>query len=123
MTSTSATQPLANEVEDEDDIEFIFETEEIGSQVASNPDLVSTWALFTPQFIVNWSMWYPLCNLSNYWAFFVVNGSAKMNSINLQVMRCFLCHRTPVNVDSNRKNKRLVSYNTRYVTSALKKCY
>jgi hypothetical protein len=26
MTSTSAIQPLADEVEDEDDIEFVFET-------------------------------------------------------------------------------------------------
>jgi hypothetical protein len=44
-----------------------------------------------------------------------------VNSINPQVMRCIICHPTPVNVDSNRKNKRLVSYNTRYGTSALKK--
>jgi hypothetical protein len=52
MTSTSATQPLTNEVEDEDDIEFIFDIKAIGSQVASNLDLNATWALLTPQFLV-----------------------------------------------------------------------
>jgi hypothetical protein len=31
MTSTSGIQPLASEVEDEDDIEFIYEIEAIGS--------------------------------------------------------------------------------------------
>ncbi len=36
-------------------------------------------------------------------------------------MRCILCHLTPVNVDSNEKNKGLISYNTWYGTSALKK--
>jgi hypothetical protein len=121
ITSTSAIQPLANEVEDEDDIEFVFEIEAIGSQVASNLDLDATWALFIPQFLVNQSMWYPLCCVSNYWAFFLVNDNAKINSINLQVMRCILCHPIPVNVDSNGKNKGLVNYNTQYGTSDLKK--
>jgi len=32
-------KPLADEVEDEDDIEFISKTETIGSQLASNLDL------------------------------------------------------------------------------------
>jgi hypothetical protein len=121
MTLISATQPLAYEVDNEDDIEFIFEIEAIGSQVASNFDLDATWALLTPQFLINQSMWYPFYNVSNYWAFVVLNDSAKINSINLQVMRCILCHPTPVNVDSNRNNKGLVSYNTRHGTSALKK--
>jgi len=89
--------------------------------VASNLDLDVTWALLTPQFLINRSMWYPFHNVSNYWAFFVVNGSAKINSINLQVMRCILCHPTAMNVDSNGKNKGLVSYNTWYGTSVLKK--
>jgi hypothetical protein len=52
--------------------------------------------------------------------FFVVNDSAKINSINPQIMRCILGHLTPVNVDSN-GNKVLVSYNTQYGTSVLKK--
>jgi hypothetical protein len=59
--------------------------------------------------------------VSNYWAFFVVNDNAKINSINPQVMRCIFCHPTPVNVDSNGKNKGLVRYNTQYGTNALKK--
>jgi len=70
MTSISAIHYLVDEVEDEvedeDDIEFISEIEAIGSQVASNFDLDATWALFTPQFLVNRSMWYPFCNVSNY---------------------------------------------------------
>jgi hypothetical protein len=123
MTSISAIQPLAYEVDDEDDIKFIFETEAIGSQVASNFDLDATWALLIPQFLVNWSMWYPFYNVSNYWAFVVINDSAKINSINLQVMRCILCHPTPVNVDSNRKNKGLVSYNTIWNKCFEKTCY
>jgi hypothetical protein len=114
-------KPLADEVEDEDDIEFISKIETIGSQLASNLDLDANWAFLTPQFLVNLSMWYPFRHVSNYWAFFVVNDSAKINSINPQVMRCILCHLTPVNVDSNRKNKGLISYNTWYGTSALKK--
>jgi hypothetical protein len=61
MTLTSAIQPLTYEVEDEDDTEFLSKIEEIGSQVASNLDLDATWALFTPQFLVNRSMWYPFC--------------------------------------------------------------
>jgi len=121
MTSISAIHSLVDEVEDEDDIEFISEIEVIGSQVASNFDLDATWALLTPQFLVNQSMWYPFCNLSNYWAFFVVNDGAKINSINLQVMRSIFCHPTPLNVDFNGKNKGLVSYNTQYGTSVLKK--
>ncbi len=59
--------------------------------------------------------------MSNYWAIFVVNDSAKINSINLQVMRCIFCHPTALNVDFNGKNKGLVSYNTQYGTSVLKK--
>jgi hypothetical protein len=101
MTLINAIQPLVDEVEDEDDIEFIFDIKAIGSQVASNLDLDATWGPSTPQFLVNRSMWYPFCNVLNYWAFFVVNDNAKINSINLQVMRCILCHPTPVNVDSN----------------------
>jgi len=80
--------------------------------VESKFDLDATWALFTPQFLINWSMWYPFYNVSNYWAFVIVNDSAKINSINLQVMRCIICHPTPMNVDSNVNNKRLMSYNT-----------
>jgi hypothetical protein len=56
MTSTSTTRPLTNEVENEDDIEFIFKIKAIGSQVVSNLDIDATWALLTPQFLVNRSM-------------------------------------------------------------------
>jgi hypothetical protein len=70
MTSISAIHPLANEVEDEDDIEFISKIEAIGSQLASNLDLNATWALLTPQFFVNRSMWYPFRTMSNYCTFF-----------------------------------------------------
>jgi hypothetical protein len=42
MTSISAIPYLVDEVEDEDDIEFISEIEAIGSQVASNFDLDAT---------------------------------------------------------------------------------
>jgi hypothetical protein len=47
MTSISASQPLADEVENENDIDFVSKTEAIGSQVASNLNLNATWALFT----------------------------------------------------------------------------
>jgi len=112
MTSTTAIQPLTNEDENEDVIQFVSKTKAIGSQVASNFDLDATWALFIPQFLINWSMWYPFCCVSNYWGFLFVNDGAKIHSINLQVMRCILCHVTPMNVDSNGKNKGVVSYNT-----------
>ncbi len=36
-------------------------------------------------------------------------------------MRCIFCHPTALNVDFNGKNKGLVSYNTQYGTSVLKK--
>jgi hypothetical protein len=69
MTSISATQSFTNKVENEDDIEFVSKIKAIGSQVASNLDLDATWALFIPQFLVNQSMWYPVCRVSNYWVF------------------------------------------------------
>jgi len=111
MTSINAIHLLVNEIEDEDEIEFISKIEVIGSQVASNLDLNATWALLTPQFLVNRSIWYPFYSVSNYCAFFVVNDSAKINSINLQVIRSIICHPILVNVDSNGKNKGLVNYN------------
>jgi hypothetical protein len=79
--------------------------------VASNFDLDATWVLFTPQFLINWSMWYPFRCLSNYWVFFIVNDSAKINSINLQVMRCILCHHFMCdNVASNYIKKNVSSF-------------
>jgi hypothetical protein len=79
--------------------------------VASNFDLDATWVFFIPQFLVNWSMWYPLRCVSNYWVFFIVNNNAKINSINLEVMRCILCHNfTCDNVASNYIKKNVSSF-------------
>jgi hypothetical protein len=53
---------------------------------------------------------------------FVVNDSVAVNIYNPQMMRCFVCHPTQLELlDAQRKHKGLVSYNKNHDTSALKK--
>jgi hypothetical protein len=56
---------------------------------------------------------------------FVVNGVVIINSCNPQMLQYVLCHLSIVQIDvrnlSQRKNKKLLSYNKDHGTSSLKK--
>ncbi len=54
MASTSATQPITTISCDEDDIDFMFQSEiELGSQEASYVDIDATWEILIPKLVAN----------------------------------------------------------------------
>jgi len=123
MASTSATQPIITVSYDEDDIDFMSQFEiELGSQEASNVGIDATWEIFIPKLVANRNLWSPSHQTSTYWAFFMVNDGATMNICNPQMMHCFVCHPTQLELlDAQGKHKGLVSYNKNHDISVLKK--
>jgi hypothetical protein len=123
MTSTSATQLITTISCDEDDIDFMFQSKiGLGSQEASNVDIDATWEILIPKLVANKKLWSPSHRTSTYWVFFVMNDGAIVNICNPQMMHCFLCHPTQLELlDAEGKHKGLVSYNKNHGTSILKK--
>jgi hypothetical protein len=60
MASITATQLIKTISCDEDDIDFMFQSEiELGSQEASNVDIDATWEILIPKLVANINPWSP----------------------------------------------------------------
>jgi hypothetical protein len=60
MASITTTQLIKTISCDEDDIDFMFQSEiELGSQEASNVDIDATWEILIPKLVANINPWSP----------------------------------------------------------------